>query len=114
MRRPVAAMISRLAERGNRIRVGVIVEACWRPDEAAAAAVLLQHAQRQAYQRGADVMLTLDSLGAGTGSLVAPLGYRRTSEFHHLLLWDRDAEKADGFGADPKHWRFAYSDHDAF
>ncbi|MFP8878452.1 MAG: GNAT family N-acetyltransferase [Myxococcota bacterium] len=111
---PVAAMISRMAERGNGIRVGVILEACWYPDEAAAAAVLLQHAQRRAYQSGAEVMLTMDSLGEGTGSLVAPLPYRSTSELHHLLVWDSGGAPADGFGADPKHWRFAYSDHDAF
>jgi len=110
-----AAVITRLSDRNNGVRSGVILDALAADDDAAGSlAHLLRVAHRRAYEAGAELCLGFDAPGTGFAALARRLGYREVWERYHFLVWPAEVAAGGGFGSDPDHWRFAFADHDAF
>lgn len=110
----VAAVVFRVAERGNAIRAGVMMDAVAVPAGESALRLLLAEAQQRAIDANCDLMLYLDGLGNETGRVVAASGYRRSPETYRMIVWPKDRIEHDKQLADLTQWRFAFADHDAF
>ncbi len=110
----VGAVIYRIAERGEGIHAGVIMDVICRAGEERAAASCLVEVERRAYRAGCELMLLLDGLGPGTSALVADVGYRRSPETYELLVWPKQRLADDPWLASIGNWRFTFADHDAF
>ena len=109
-----AALIFRLAERGNGIRVSVIMDVVCSPYAASAARSLLGEAERRADHDHCEAMLYLDGAGPTMRELVAKLGYRNSPETYDILVWPKEKVPAGSAAAEISRWRFAFADHDAF
>ena len=115
-KRLAAILVMAIAERGNRIRAGILVELAAGPDAAATEIdALLADAENFAHREGAEVMLSLEgslSLEQLAGSFGKYLVNR--SEVYHLLVYPKPMAQTPHLAAKLAHWTFAFSDHDAF
>ncbi len=109
-----AALIFRLAERGNGIRVSVIMDVVCSPSAASAARSLLGEAERRADHDHCEAMLYLDGAGPTMRELVAKLGYRNSPEAYDILVWPKEKVPPRSAAAEISRWRFTFADHDAF
>ncbi|MCH7751648.1 MAG: hypothetical protein IH898_05780 [Planctomycetes bacterium] len=115
-KRLAAVLVMTIAERGNQIRAGILLELAAEP--AAAAAEIdapLADAENFAHREGAEVMLSLEgslSLEQLAGSFGKYLVNR--SEVYHLLVYPKPMAQAPHLAAELAHWTFAFADHDAF
>ncbi|MCH8839908.1 MAG: hypothetical protein IH831_04390 [Planctomycetes bacterium] len=114
--RLAAVLVMTIAERGNQIRAGILLELATEPDATAAEIdALLADAENFAHREGAEVMLSLEgslSLEQLAGSFGKYLVNR--SEVYHLLVYPKPMAQAPHLAAELAHWTFAFADHDAF
>lgn len=107
----VAFVLWRMAERGEAINAGVIMAAAGEPSCIASA---LAQAEREAFERGAELMLMMDGMGERYSRLFRGVGYRTSPETYDLLIWPKVKLTADPRLADAAQWRIGFADHDAF
>ncbi|MBX3355840.1 MAG: hypothetical protein KF724_09095 [Phycisphaeraceae bacterium] len=106
-----AALLMRYAERGAAVKAAVVMTLA---GESAAIAALLADAERRAVADGAVLMLFMDGLGPGVGSLLRRRGYRPSPETYDLIVWPKAILTSDPDLADLSRWRLSFADHDAF
>lgn len=104
---------SREGAAGEPIRLCVIMDLWADPGREASAAAVLRNAETYARREGCHGLIWLDGLPEWTG-LFRRLGYRTTPETYTLLAWPRAGVLPGAFGSDRSHWRFPFSEHDAF
>ena len=109
-----AAVICRLATRGEDICAGVVMDVIARPGNESDAVPALVAAERRAHQGGAEAMLLLDGLGPRIGEIARGLGYRASRETYRTIVWPKSTLTERPELADVARWRFSFADHDAF
>jgi hypothetical protein len=112
--RVVAALAYRVAERGQGILAGVLMDAMSAPGEESALAAALERAERDLHGRGCEVVLFLNGLGPAVERVMRRHGYRDSPERYDLLVWPKEKLAVTPALADRENWRFAFADHDAF
>lgn len=114
--RVVAALALGLAERGNRIGAGVVLDVA-ASEEAGDADVkaLIDDAHRYAYSQGCDIMLSLAPSLAGPRSGRPVASYVTSgAERYHLLVYPKKMAQPPYAAAELDRWSFTFADHDAF
>lgn len=112
--RLLGAVVVCITTRGAGIRTGVVLDVAASPEDDALRRALLAHAQRRLAGAGAEVALCLED---GAGAMQAhfrALGWRRSGETYHMVIWPKDAAHPTSPAADFAAWRFTFLDHDAF
>jgi hypothetical protein len=108
----VAAMLWRVAVRGNGVRAGVIMDLVFQQGEEGAAWEVLAAAEAQAQSEGCDVMLHLDGVSESS-RIIDAAGYWSSPERYNILAWPPQATKRV-VPTNLRGWRYAFGDHDAF
>lgn len=110
----VAGAVYRMAERGNQIRAGVVMEVIHEEKESEAARVCLMEVERRACREGAEVLLALAGWGGNAHEILKQLGYMRSPETY-VFMWRKTAAVPENLPvAELWRWRFVFADHDAF
>jgi hypothetical protein len=107
-----AAIVWRVAVRGNGVRVGVIMELVFQTGEESGAQKVLAAAESAAQSEGCDAMLHLDGISESS-RIIDAAGYWSSPERYNILVWP---PRVTG-GIVPRElrgWRYAFGDHDAF
>jgi hypothetical protein len=91
----------------------VILDAVSRRGKEMALKPLLIELGKRARAAGIDCILFLDGMGEAVRLIVQTLGYRKTKELYHLLIWPK-ATVSPAPSNDLTHWRYSFADHDAF
>jgi hypothetical protein len=113
----LGAVIHCIAERGEGIRAGVVMDVIATPGAEADMAAALGLVEERALEADADLMLFLDGLGPDLARVLSSCGYRRSPEVYDMLLWPaRDIAAGAPLAplSDAARWRFCFGDHDAF
>lgn len=105
-----AAAAYRVAERGDGIRVGVIMDLIFR--ERADGLAILRTIYRSSYDAGCELLLCLDGPGSPDRNLLKAAGFRPSPEVYEFLLWPKSA--VVDANNDWNRWSFSFADHDAF
>lgn len=108
----VAAATWRAAERGSKVRAGVLMDLAYRPGEEYAARKVLAAAEQAALENGCDVMLHLDGVNEAS-RMIRKSGYCLSPERYSLLLWPAKITR-DDLLADVRNWRYPFAEHDTF
>jgi hypothetical protein len=103
-----------MAERGEGIRMGVVMDVVSAGDEPKTTRALLAAAERNTLVEGGEVMILLDGAGPAHSALFASCGYRATSERYQMTAWPKDRCPPGSWTANLENWRFVFADHDAF
>jgi acyl-coenzyme A synthetase/AMP-(fatty) acid ligase len=111
---PVAGLVYRMADRGEGIRVGVVMDVLTAPGEEDAVIPALVEAERRACASEGEVMLHVNGSGDATGKLIAQLGYRESPEVYQCLIWPKASLLANPELGKIRSWRLSFGDHDAF
>lgn len=114
--RIAAALVMALAERGNQIRAGIVLELIAHedvpPDELRA---LLADGRQHARQHGGEVILCLpSSLSPDQAGSTFRQYFTSRSENYHLLVYPKMLAQAPYLAAEADDWEFQFADHDAF
>lgn len=114
--RVAAALVMAIAERGARIRAGVVLDVAV-AEEARDADVrtLIGDAHRHAYSQGCEIMLSLAPSLAGPQSGRPVAAYITSgAERYHLLVYPKKMAQPPNAAAALERWAFTFADHDAF
>lgn len=110
----VSAAIVRVAERGPRLRIGVIMDLVSAPGDRPALRHALAEAERRLLQSGCEAILFLDGLGEDVRQAFQSTGYLKTSERYTLLCHSAGKDLQHEPYGRAQNWRFSFCDHDAF
>lgn len=110
----VGAAISCLTTRGAGIATGVVLDVIAPDGDRTLERALWAEATARLADRGAEAVIALADGGGGPADALSSLGWRRTQETYHMVVWPKDAAKAGSRAADFSNWRFTFLDHDAF
>jgi hypothetical protein len=109
-----AVAIHRIAERGDGIQVGVVMELAFRPGAEAEAATILRRVELDATAANCELLIYLDGLGSKNRELLLRRGFRSSPEVYELLIWPKKVATDDQWLGDGDRWEFGFRDHDAF
>jgi hypothetical protein len=109
-----AALIYRVAVRGDQIQVAVIMEIALNEDAQPELDGLLGHLSWRAHRENCELVLAFGGTNGSVASAYRRAGFRVSPEKYDLLLWPAQALTQYSWCADLRHWRFAFGDHDAF
>jgi predicted N-acetyltransferase YhbS len=109
-----ALAIYRVAERGEGIQVGVIMDLAFRPGAEADAAAVLRRIECDATAADCELLIYLDGLGAQNRELLLWRGFRSSPEVYEFLIWPKKVTAEDPWVGDWNRWEFGFRDHDAF
>jgi hypothetical protein len=114
--RVVAALILTLAQRGNRIRAGILLESVFAADATdAEIRFLIADAHCYAVGQGAEIMLCLpESLSLPPSDSPIARYMTSTSENYHLLVYPKTMAQPPQASSELANWLFSFADHDAF
>lgn len=110
----LAAAIYRFAERGDGIRVGVLMDFAFRRDADAAAAAVLRTVEKATLAAGGELLLYLDGLSDDNRQLLQRRGFRSSPEKYEFLVWPKKLATAEARFGNWDRWDFSFRDHDAF
>jgi hypothetical protein len=108
------AAIYRVAERGDGIQVGVIMDLAFRPGAEQDAAAVLRRIECDATGAECELLIYLDGLGSQNRELLLKRGFRSSPEVYEFLIWPKKVAAEDAWVGDWNRWEFAFRDHDAF
>ena len=111
-----AALIMAIADRGNNIRAGVILDLVALPSATPQQLEsLLGDAEQFAHRQGAEVMLSLEPSLCHSAWSDSFANYLHTNaETYHILVYPKSLAEAPNLAALLENWRFTFADHDAF
>jgi hypothetical protein len=114
--RIVAALVMAIAERGNRIRAGILLEVAAHAEATEAELrALVNDAHRFALAQGCEIMLSMEqSLRDPQSSRPAVSYLTNKTEHYHLLVYPKKMAVAPHASAELENWSFSFADHDAF
>lgn len=112
----LAALMMAIADRGNNIRAGIVLDFVAQPTATREELdALLGEGEQYAHRQGAEVMLSLEHslMLEAWGS--SHTGYLETSaETYHMLVYPKTIAESPNLAAELENWRFSFADHDAF
>jgi hypothetical protein len=109
-----AVAIHRVAERGDGIQVGVLMDLAFRSGAEADAVAVLRRVEVSATAADCELLIYLDGLGAANRELLLRRGFRRSPEVYEFLVWPKKVAAEDQWIGDWNRWEFSFRDHDAF
>ena len=109
-----AIAIHRVAERGDGIQVGVLMDLAFRPGAEGDAAAVVRRVEVAATAADCELLIYLDGLGAPNRELLLRRGFRRSPEVYEFLVWPKKVVAEDEWIGDWNRWEFSFRDHDAF
>lgn len=112
--RLAAAIIYRVARRGNGIYAGVIMDLVVPSGREVYGLALLAAAETHALRNSCEVMIYLDGIGERVKQLVQKCGYFKSPEQYVMLIWNQSQVIDIPSLSKPQDWRFAFGAHDAF
>ncbi len=110
----VGGVIFRMAERGEGIQAGVVMDVISAPGRARGVLPALAEAERRVHRAGGAAMIFLDGLGPEVNAAMKSSGYRRTHEMYELMVWPKQVLADHPVMTERSRWRLGFGDHDAF
>lgn len=109
-----AAAIHRLAERGDGIHVGVLMDLAFRAGAEGDAAAVLRTVEQATLAADGELLIYLDGLGDANRELLKRRGFRVSPEVYEFLVWPKKLVANDDWLGVWDRWEFSFRDHDAF